>query len=87
MAKVRDRRPNVPVEPIPTEQNPWPEGLRVYGRRGTKFARTYGRVKGYRRCQLQGCRGLQLRIVWADGHYTWCCTKGLENHRGGMRLM
>lgn len=66
--------------------NDWPDGVRVYGRLRTGFSRRYGTVKGRRLCQLEGCSGLQLRVVWSDGHWTWCCTKGLIQHPKGMRL-
>ena len=38
----------------------------------------YGVVSDPRRpCTLEGCTGIQVRVHWRDGKYTWACTKGL----------
>lgn len=51
---------------------------KVYGRKGTDFARRYGRMTGgWRFCRLEGCTGRRLGVRWSDGHVTWPCSKGL----------
>ncbi len=38
-----------------------------------------GRIAGAtRHCQLDGCRGLRIRVVWDNGRSTWHCSKGLR---------
>jgi len=29
-------------------------------------------------CPMAGCTGVRLSAKWADGHYTFPCTKGLD---------
>ena len=70
----------------PTPENPWPMGMRVYGRKGTRFAKIFGVVVGSRDCNLESCRGLRLCVRWPDGHRTWPCSKGMTDHRYGMRI-
>jgi hypothetical protein len=50
------------------------QGHKVKTRDGSQT----GEVKGTRRCQMEGCLGVRLRVVWADGHVTYPCTKGME---------
>lgn len=46
-----------------------------------------GLVRGRRDCQLAGCNGMQLLVVWADGKRTWPCTRGMETARVGWRIL
>lgn len=69
-----------------TLKNPYPDGMRVYGRVGTKYADKYGVVISRRDCNLEGCRGLKLCVKWSDSRRTWPCTKGLTNHPHGMQI-
>lgn len=37
-----------------------------------------GRVtSASRRCRLEGCGGVRLRVVWPDGKVTYPCSRGL----------
>ena len=67
--------------------DPYPDGLRVYGREGTKTAKQYGIVVGRKPCNLAGCRGMRLCVHWSRNRRTWPCTKGLKNHRYGVQIV
>lgn len=38
---------------------------------------------GTRRCQLEGCTGTRVDVLWADGRTTRPCTKGLVPYGRG----
>ena len=48
------------------------EGSPFQNRDGTM----QGKVVGYRRCTLSGCRSTQMGVRWPDGRLTWPCAKG-----------
>ena len=47
----------------------------VISRNGKEVEYATGSV---RRCQMEGCNGHRIRVVWADGKWTWPCTHGLK---------
>ena len=51
-------------------------GKKVYGRKGTKFARVCGKVTNTSLCALEGCGGTRLHVKWPDGKRTYPCAKG-----------
>lgn len=46
----------------------------VLSRDGTEV----GEVRGRRRCQMEGCTGIRIRVKWADGKVTFPCSKGMK---------
>jgi len=54
-------------------------GRKVYSRGG----RSCGKVSSWRFCTLEGCTGIQLRVVWKNGKWTWPCTKGMKDLKDG----
>lgn len=56
----------------------FPKGTKVYGRKGTSFARVAGvSTGGVYHCTLESCRGVRVCVRWPDGHITRPCSKGL----------
>ncbi len=51
-------------------------GKKLYGRKGTKFAKVAARITNVSACRLEGCRGLRVHALWPDGHRTYPCLKG-----------
>lgn len=51
---------------------------KVYGRKGSQFAKTYGRVTHTSICPLDGCGGCRLHVRWSDGHYTYVCLQACK---------
>lgn len=58
-------------------------GKKVYGRKGTNFARVCGRVTNTSICNLEGCGGTRLHVRWPDGHRTYPCAKGCRTKKNG----
>jgi len=48
---------------------------KVISRDGKTFGRTTG---GERHCQIEGCKGTRLGVLWSDGKLTFPCTKGMD---------
>ena len=72
------------LQPVITEDDPWPEGVKIYARGSTKrFGRATGRTS---LCRLEGCGGLRISTIWPDGKNTRPCTKGLLRFRDGWRI-
>ncbi len=40
-------------------------------------------TRSFRRCQLDGCGGLRIRVRWSDGRVTWPCSAGMTFSRAG----
>lgn len=58
-------------------------GKKVYGRKGTKFARVCGKVTNTSICTLEGCGGTRLHVKWPDGKRTYPCAKGCTERPSG----
>jgi hypothetical protein len=58
-------------------------GCKVYGRRGTRMAKTAGIVTGTSVCRLEGCGGIVLHVRWPDGHRTYPCSRGCRERTDG----
>ena len=61
-------------------QNPNLKAEFVYSKDGKKKGRLTG---GERLCGLEGCKGVRLRVRWADGKITWPCTAGMSETENG----
>lgn len=61
-----------------THQRGLPRGTKIWSRDG----KVQGTVTGAtRRCQLDGCGGIRIRVDWPVGgrtRFTWPCTKGIS---------
>lgn len=56
----------------------FPIGTRIYGRRGTDYAKKFALSTGhFRRCGLEGCGAVRIRVRWPRGEIRWLCAKGL----------
>jgi hypothetical protein len=55
----------------------------VYSRDGKKR----GQVISFKPCNLDGCGGLRLLVVWPDSRRTWPCSEGLRPYRRGFRII
>ncbi len=55
-------------------QNPNPDAKFVYASDGRRRGRLTG---GERLCNLEGCKGVRLRVRWPNGKTTWPCTVGM----------
>lgn len=85
----RDYVPGMPMRQARSAiaRDAWPIGSKVYGRRGTRFARSAGTViGGYTWCQMEGCRGVRVWVRWKDGRVTKPCSKGLVLDRQAWRI-
>ena len=56
----------------------FPKGMKIYGRKGTTYEKVAGQVMGtFTPCQLVGCRGLRVWLIWPDGKKTKPCSEGI----------
>ncbi len=56
---------------------------KVYGRKGTKFAKVCGVITNTSICRLEGCGGARLHAKWPDGHRTYLCAKAVTTRKDG----
>ncbi len=49
---------------------------KCYNRENTEFGIFTQKSKN---CQLSGCSGLRLGVLWSNNKITWPCSKGLKN--------
>ena len=83
--KLPSRKPGYSDHNEEDSMFPWGgRGTRVYAQKPSKLVGI--RTGHVRSCNLEGCRGLRLHVVWPDGHATWCCTKALRDFRNGLRI-
>ena len=61
------------------------KGLKVYAKNSkTKYGRATGSTRD---CNLDGCRGTCLEVIWPDGWRTWPCGKGMTGYSDGWRIL
>lgn len=60
------------------------KGMKVYNRDASCVGVMTG---GHRRCGLEGCGGIGVGVRWPDKKITFPCTKGLEVHEDGVKIM
>jgi hypothetical protein len=48
---------------------------KVLDRTGREEGVTTG---SFKRCNLEGCKGLRVMVRWPDGKWTWPCTAGMK---------
>lgn len=58
-------------------------GKRVYGRKGTDYAKISGEITAVSPCRLEGCSACRLHVRWPDGHRTYPCAKGCDVRKDG----
>lgn len=60
------------------------KGMKVWDRAGVVVGHMTGASF---RCRLEGCGGLRITVKWPDGGLTHPCTKGVEVHKDGIRIV
>ena len=66
----------------------WPRGVKIFARDATTASGVYGRATGsFSGCQLEGCRGIRISTVWSSGKITRPCSRGMEQHADGWRIL
>ena len=60
------------------------KGMKVWSRDKKMIGQMTG---GYRLCQMEGCTGRAVGVRWPDKKITFPCTKGLEVHADGVKIM
>lgn len=68
---------------LPTHNDNEYIGKRVYGRKGTDFAKIAGEITAVSRCRLEGCGAPRLHVRWPDGKRTYPCAKGCDVRKDG----
>lgn len=63
--------------------NPAYVGKKIWTRKTRGERRQCGKVTGTMRCQLAGCNGVRLSVLWKDGHRTRPCSKGCGTRPNG----
>jgi hypothetical protein len=79
-AQLTMLRATCSVEP-PSLRN---AGTKIYSRTLHLVGTTTGRR---RCCTLEGCRGERISVRWPDGRHTFPCSKGMELHAEGFKLV
>jgi len=66
-----------------TDQDEAYVGKKVFGRKGTAYAKVFGTVTNVSLCPLEGCSATRLHVKWPDGHRTYPCAKGCKVRKNG----
>ena len=65
----------------------WHKGVKIYPR-GRAKRDSHGHTTGATRpCQLGGCHGVRVAVVWPDGKLTRPCSKALKPYKDGLRII
>lgn len=63
-------------------------GKKIWTRKTPGEKRQCGKVTGTLRCQMEGCTGVRLNVLWKDGHRTRPCSKGCgEKPNGDLEIL